>query len=349
MTSHRLQERIDWLQAQRATEWLEVLKARRPEDMAAFAQWCRDSPVHIREFLEATWLYRELSVLDAGQSLDVDALLLEVTPALRFLPEMQPPKASAQSEGRHPLRRRWRYTVAASVALLLVGAAAIWIPRAPSPHYATEIGEQRTVELADHSVVKLNTDSDISVGFAPNARTVELRRGEAVFTVAQDRQRPFRVETRRAIITALGTQFNVYERPDGTIVTVLDGRVRVVSRGKPEGHSKRTFESILARGEEVRVFPDGSIHPVAQPDVERVAAWSNRRLKFERTPLDEIVREFNRYNRAQLRLEGIAPGTRFYRGIFDAGDPGALADLLERESDLVVERRGEEMLIKRRP
>lgn len=346
MTSHELQQRIDKLQAQRAAHWLEVLRAGRPGDVAAFAAWCRESPVHIREFLEATWLHHELVKLDADRPVDVDALLREVAPEVRLFPQGHSLPPRAMLDGQRWRKSRRPLAVAAS-GLLAVGLAAFVWQRSANPEFATRVGEQRTVELADTSVVKLNTDSEIQVEFAKRERKVELHHGEAVFKVAQDRTRPFRVHTRTAEVLAIGTQFNVYDHPTGTDVTVLEGRVRVTARaGSTQSAAGSAVSQDLMAGEEARIGLDGTINRVMHPNLERVAAWSKHRLKFERAALEEIAREFNRYNRVQLRIEGIAPDSRFYRGIFDADDPGSLADLLEHESDLVVNRSHGEIVIR---
>ena len=54
-----------------------------------------------------------------------------------------------------------------------------------------------------------------------------MLRGEALFRVHHDAGRPFRVYTDDAIVQAVGTQFDVYRRDDGTVVSVLEGRVDV--------------------------------------------------------------------------------------------------------------------------
>jgi len=96
--------------------------------------------------------------------------------------------------------------------------------------YATIIGEQRAVELEDGSIVHLNTRSRVQVRMADHTRDIRLLEGEAVFKVHHDASRPFRVYTDDAVVQAIGTQFNVYRRPEGTRVAVLEGRVRVTDR-----------------------------------------------------------------------------------------------------------------------
>lgn len=66
------------------------------------------------------------------------------------------------------------------------------------------------------------------------ARLLELDRGEALFRVARDAARPFQVRIDDRVIEALGTQFNVYRRADDVLLTVVEGRVSVMSRSHPE-------------------------------------------------------------------------------------------------------------------
>jgi hypothetical protein len=94
--------------------------------------------------------------------------------------------------------------------------------------YATGIGEQRTVTLSDGSTVELNSQSRLRVAFHPHERDVELLEGQALFHVAHDRTRPFLVQSEGAKVRAVGTQFDVYRKSDGTVITVVEGRVAVM-------------------------------------------------------------------------------------------------------------------------
>lgn len=366
----RLQRQIDTLQAQRASEWFELLKQGRAEDMAAFQEWCRKSPLHIQEFLEITWTDRALSSLDAERQIDLDALVREIRPdtfvrrlaadapgVLRttagLASDVQAARgatgdnapASAGTRARWLSRRSW--ALAAALGILAVGLAACWQLSRPPQEFSTRVGELRTVELTDASVVTLNTNSDIHVEFARGERNIELRRGEAVFRVAHDPARPFRVHTAAGVVQAIGTQFNVYARAEGTDVAVLEGRVRLTPR--PASNGTASPPEDLKAGEQAWISADGSVRRAARADVERATAWSKRRLKFDETPLEDMVREFNRYHRnLQLRLEGVPPDSHHYSGIFDADDPEMLASFLENEPDLIIERHDGEIVIRAR-
>jgi len=62
------------------------------------------------------------------------------------------------------------------------------------------------------------------------------------------------------------------------------------------------------------------------------------------------VREFNRYNAAlKLRIEGVPHDAYHFGGIYDAGDPESLAQILGREPGLAVEKNAHEIVIRPRP
>jgi transmembrane sensor len=105
----------------------------------------------------------------------------------------------------------------------------------------------------------------------------------------------------------------------------------------------------LEVGQVADIDPDGKIRRRVNLTVTNAVAWRERRLVFDSASLEDMATEFNRYNRGlQLRLEGMTGDPRRYDGVFDATDPTALADLLAREPDLLVDRRGNQIVIRKR-
>jgi transmembrane sensor len=341
-----LQKQIQYLQALHASELFERLKEARPEDLAAFQEWCGRSSIHVSEFLEIAWADHVLDELDPHREIDVDALLSKVNPAATPWPSERVSHEARDRQTVSRTRRLWLSGIAAVSALCALGLGLHVRGGFAEDAFATQIGEQRTVELGDSSRVTLNTDSAIRVDFSRKTRRVELRHGEAVFKVARDAARPFRVLTRNGIVQAIGTEFNVYDRPDGTDVVVLEGHVLLMARAADSSQIESPSQHLVA-GEEARIAFDGSIHKAEHADLARVLAWSKRRLKFDNVPLEEMVREFSRYHRdVRLRIDGVAEGSHHYSGIFDADDPTALERFLSRETDLRLERVGSEVVIR---
>lgn len=343
----RLQRQIDQLLARRASEWHQILEDADPGQRAEFVAWLKQSPQHVREYLETSCVERMLGETLAGSGEDVQMLMAQADPAVVALTDL--PARSAPSRPRTGWRSPWAMA-AGFVALSVLGVLG-YLRWQAGTGFSTAIGEQRTLQLADASVVSLNADSRIRVRMEATARDIDLLQGEALFVVARDPARPFRVRTRSAIVEAVGTEFNVHEGPTGTRVSVIEGRVNVTPRngaGNSTSKAHAPGES-LEVGQEVQVRPDGNLRRHAQVDVGKTLAWRERRLIFEDTPLEEMVREFNRYNQAlRLEIEGVVPGTHHYNGIFDASDPGSVAELLSREPDLDIERTPKRIVIRGR-
>jgi len=353
-----VQKEIDRLIAQRAAEWFEIYRTGDVENYAAAMAWLIESPRHMAEFLEIARRYSATRQLLQGDPFDVETLLKKPRPGARALRESVAGAPEPQPRMTRSVRWRWVAGVAAA-GLAVAVTFGVWKgvgPFSTRQQYATQVGEQRNVPLSDGSVVELNTDSRIDVRMDQQQRDIVLH-GEAIFKVAHETTRPFLVHTEYATVRAVGTQFNVYGRPDGsTMIAVLEGKVEVsagaggrghpgTARSEPEPHEMAATQQ-LAAGEVARVDRSGDIWRDEKADVGSVVAWRQRRLVFDRTPLEEIVPEFNRYSRnLRLRLVDVPAGAYHYTGNFDADDPKSWALLLSEERGLEVEEREGEILI----
>lgn len=359
MDMMKVQSKIDELLTLRASEWFEIMKDPSDSERAEFIEWLSESRRHVEEFLEITAIDAAVEAMPHELREDLNGLLTQAGARVHRLPTRTPAVSvseklrvrsrdthrSLPSPGSSPTAWKtagWIFACASIVAIALSFAIH------PGTQYTTNIGEQRSIELADTSVVTLNADSQIRWKLDEKRREIDLRRGEAIFDVAHDPTRPFLVSTRAGIIQAIGTQFNVYARADGdTRVSVLDGAVSVTARQESGGMAPRTL--VLKAGEEADVRADGTIAKNPRAVVANAIAWRERHLVFNSVLLEDMVVEFNRYNHSpHLRLEGVPLGTYRFAGIFDATDPQSLADLLAKEPGLKVERRGTEIVIRAR-
>ena len=110
------------------------------------------------------------------------------------------------------------------------GATAYWRYIWDVELYRTQVGERRVIALKDGSHVHLNTGSTIEVALKKDRRLVRLVKGEAMFEVAHDRQRPFLVDAGSAQMRAVGTAFNVRIRENIVELTVTEGSVAVADQ-----------------------------------------------------------------------------------------------------------------------
>lgn len=341
------------LAAQRAAQWLERLKAAEPQERAVFVSWLKESRGHVRETLLATAWDVVLRNIDPDRRVDVKKLMSDSANVVPVGSGHAPAIYGKNGGSRWP----WIASLAASVALvaavLLVSSGSLR-DLMHSNRYATSVGEQRAIELADGSVVSLNTQSSVRVEFSDEARDVYLGAGQAMFSVAHDASRPFRVHVDATVIQAIGTKFDVRRLEDRINVAVIEGRVQI-NPERPRNSVDTTLAEMsertrLAAGEAVSIIVNGQVTPPAAIDVAEISAWQQRRLIFRNHTLAEIVDEFGRYNRTpQIRIDGEALGAKRYSGVFDADDPESLLEYLKSDGAVVFERQGQELIIRLRP
>ncbi len=63
--------------------------------------------------------------------------------------------------------------------------------------YTTQVGERRSITLADGSMIDLNARSAIRIKFSKSERNVDLMDGQALFEVAQGQVAPVHCTERR--------------------------------------------------------------------------------------------------------------------------------------------------------
>ena len=255
-------------------------------------------------------------------------------------------------------RRAAMRIAACAAAVLAVGIWAFFQRSGWVSSYSTGIGEQRSVKLDDGSIMYLNIGSSVSVHFNRTARDVQLQEGEALFVVAHDTARPFRVTTGNALVRAVGTQFNVRVRGGATTVSVIEGKVdvssatssvrsRSASPDLPAAASSALAKPIQLVSGDVAHLANGKMEEYHSNDIDGAIAWRQRRLVVRDQPLSDIVAEFNRYNREpQFRIEGDALKEKRYTGTLNVDDPGSLQGLLEQYDALQIERTDREVIIR---
>ncbi len=220
--------------------------------------------------------------------------------------------------------RRWApYAVAlaASVVLLVIAALYGDVATRLQADYRTAVGERRTIELPDLSLMTLNTQSAAAVSFDGSARHIRLLKGEALFHVRHDPDRPFVVETAQSATRAVGTAFVVRAEAGRDRVTVLEGIVEVVAAGGTGAQSRVSAGSQI-QAEAGRV---GQPHAV---DVSTASAWVRGRLVVDGVPLAQVLDEVRRYYPGAIVLWNPRVGDIHVTGTYDMDNPSNVLSLL---------------------
>lgn len=289
-------------------------------DRAACARWRLADPAHAAAYAEVERVFNL-----AGQAGD--------DPRLRAAARIARERVERRRRRRGALR--WFASLAsAAVIVLALGIGwRNWNPTQAEQHYATAVGERRTLTLDDGSVAVLDTDSALAVRYSRLRREVVLERGQVQFTVAPQPQRPFLVHTGLGTVRAVGTEFQVRRRTGGVEVLLMKGVVEV-SAAAGQGKSR---VATLAPGEQLDFDASGRWDKHAF-DLEIARGWTEGQLVFRGRPLAEVVEEMNRYNSAKIRLGQPALSKLQISGQFYGNDPDSLIQALQLGWSLRAER-----------
>lgn len=223
---------------------------------------------------------------------------------------------------------RWLPSLAAAASLLLV-AGLIWqwqgllgdaVSESTGQRYVTRVGEQKTIELDDGSVVTLNTGTELQVMMGEHKRQLHLKRGEAYFAVTKDASRPFTIDLGERSVTVLGTEFNIRKTPEKLTIGVLDGEI---SLHKNDVAVVPTALLISAAGnanqkeplQQVRIkagwaaevnLEDNAVIGYVPENIDRLQSWRSGQLRFDEEPLSAVIRELNRYVGKKILIEDAA-------------------------------------------
>jgi len=287
-----------------AAQWFVRLQdaALSVEDRQRFDAWRNEAPEHQYEFdvLQGMWSAADL------------------LPKARL-------QALCETPAEQPKRRGvLRYAVAASVVAVALGLglfSGLDHPKPYSAEFSTRLGEHRQVALPDGSVMDLNSRSVVAVHYEKGRRGVELKQGEAMFSVEHDTSRPFVVAAGAGQVTVTGTRFDVRRDDDQTRVAVEAGTVKVQGRSPEEVVT-------LTAGLGSHVDSKGQVATAYAVNAAELTAWRTGKLVFNNASLAEVAREVSRYREQPLRVSTPAVGNLRLTSVFKANDTDALLKAL---------------------
>ena len=311
----------------------------------AFADWQAADPRHAAEFARLATAWDGFSLAKASPDLVEIAGRLDRRTATR------------------PLRRRrptlgWAFLAAAAAVAMGFG---IWRWReagvagggaAPSSYHVVPNAAKRLV-LDDGSVAELHGNSEIRAEFTAAERRVKLLRGEAFFTVAKNRARPFIVGAGEITVRAVGTAFSVQIEPSQVEIMVTEGEVSLggaplragsaaVNAGGPPA-APIVFagqRAVVASGPSTFVAAvEVKVALLTPLEMDEALSWQNTWLVFNRTPLSEALKAFNSHGSQQLILADPSLQRRRLDGKFQADHVEGFVRLIEQTMHLQAERR----------
>ncbi len=333
MTDSPLQS-TDSLRFQEACDWFVRLREapESPDLIAGWLAWCHGDPRNREAFEDARdmWVTMGLPTADAVKAGAVKAGAVKIGAGHDGTRSSESEAAGSGDAAlgassssarvaphtpgltRVPSPRSRRLAAAAAVAAILAGAGWLMLYGPFSAEgsvdektFTTARSERRSFMLADGSSVEMAGDSTVRARLGAHNRDIELH-GEAYFSVAHDKLRPFVVRAGALHVRAVGTRFDVRAADNRVVVAVEEGVVVVEPPPAPTGainsmlstfrafegdtrHVSRLRPMNVRSGQEVAVgVPDNDLQMIPiEPTA--VASWRAGRLRFAREPLRSVI------------------------------------------------------------
>ena len=341
-----------------ALAWLITLDGDTPpskQQLQELKAWMARSPAHTREIENLGAFWADLSLTELN------------------IPVVKPDIAPQAKPQTSRLKQRQPWLMAASLfGFMLLLQQLMWPGLFAGPIersngiYASAIGKQIEVPLADGSVVHLNTNSQIKVDYGEAYRTIYLIQGEAHFSVAKNRAKPFRVFAGKGRVQAVGTAFTVYLREQDIDVLVTEGKVELAAQtattptptvapitpaattapAAPGNSITVPVErlGLLSEGQGATIViaqqnkkaGSGSLKAMDANTLKQKDAWRSGLLLFTGDSLEDVVAEISRYTAVTIEIADPALKKIRIGGQFRVGDLAGMFKALETNFALQV-------------
>ena len=322
-----------------AADWLTKLDGDKlsPDDRRALKAWLAEAPEHGKALNELADMWS-----------DMDSLLNAV-------PESQASEVKISLSEMFSLWfQRPSMKLVFSLCFIFSIGLFVWQDGrylgSDTTFLVTELGKQRLETFSDGSSAHLNTNSIVETEFTDSVRVVRLLRGEALFDVAHDPDRPFIVYAGDRAVRAIGTTFVVRLDSENILVTVTDGQVQLSKREKSSGSVvpvKPQEVILVSKGEHIKVNDEQSFaKPVAvqYAEMNRRLSWREGQLVFENERLDQVIKEISRYMANTIIIDDPALREIRVSGRFVIGDTDALLEAIEVSFNVKVNHAGEKLI-----
>jgi transmembrane sensor len=216
-------------------------------------------------------------------------------------------------------------------AALLLGAT-VW--RAPLQEtlavwragQRTEVGNVRSLALADGSQVWLNSATALNIDYRTDLRLLQLLQGEILIQTAVD-ARPLVVSTGEGRLRALGTRFSVQAAEGQTQLSVFEGAV--------QASTDFAAPRVIQAGQQIRFdHQRWGVLTAASPGRQ---SWTRGVLLADNLRLGDFVEELRRYRHGYL---GVAPQIADIKvvGAYPLNNPDLALDMLASALPIRLQR-----------
>lgn len=219
----------------------------------------------------------------------------------------------------------WKYAAAVAAAAAVILLVFLFRPGLSTLEYLA-VNTPERVELPDGSIVTLRPGASLKFSDSKDGRNVNME-GTALFKVARDEKRPFKVNAGESIVEVLGTEFQVKQSKGNVFVDVFEGRV--LFSGREEGVILTSgMESVLQKG--------NAIPEIIEESLPNPTAWLTGVFKYDGAVLDTVLEELSDYYGREF-VTSPEGGSRVLTGTFFSDeDPETIAEAISSALELKI-------------
>ena len=204
-----------------------------------------------------------------------------------------------------------------------------------------ENGKHAQFTLDDGTKITLDAGSTFSYSDDFNKETREVfLNGEGYFEVSPNPEKPFIINTHSAVITVLGTKFNVraWQRYREVKVAVTEGKVSFRTNKTADE------EVIITRGQLSILYNGGKPTEPRVVDVNKHLLWQKYEFDFVDTPFSEILDQLERWHDLQISLTDAATAADRLTVHIQNKPVDDILELIGALTDLRYKRTGENVI-----
>lgn len=205
----------------------------------------------------------------------------------------------------------------------------------------TPRGGQYQVHLPDGSDVWLNAASSITypTSFMGNTREVTVT-GEAYFSVAKNKAKPFIVTAGEMNVKVVGTEFDVmaYNDEDAVRTTLIKG---IVKAGNISNHE----ELMLKPGEQATLTHQSGVLKIEKTNIDEVTGWRFGEFRFHEASMAAIMRQVARWYDVKVEFRDSAAGIILSGQISRKESVEELLGILSETRNVHFEMKGDTLVV----
>ena len=265
-----------------------------------FTDWYEQSLAHQKAYAQVAFVHEQgFDFSGIATETSSPPLALSTTPA-------RPQNLSTGFWGKYSLRilSGGQYAAMGAAMFLIAILTTPYLTTDTLTEYATATGEIEQILLSDGSKIMLGAQSRVeTVEFTDSERRVYMREGEAFFSIAHDKDRPFIVISDNTRIQVLGTQFNVNKSDGNLQVSLLEGSVEIIQAVE---HRILPFvttdQTVQLMPTQTIAIKDNKMQMSEPKTIEGMATWRIGQLTYNNMPFIDVVADMRRYTDKKISL-----------------------------------------------